>query len=145
MERWHIVTAVVIGYLAITLTIGLIAGRRTSRGVTGYVAGDRSFGVLPMYFIVGGTVFSAFAFLGGPGWAYSQGVAVMYILAYGVLGIAPWYFIGPKSARLGRRFDLVTQAQLVTTRFPSRALSLIMAVVAVAAFVPYVMLQMTGA
>jgi solute:Na+ symporter, SSS family len=47
-----------------------------------------------MYFIVGGTIFSAFAFLGGPGWAYSRGAAVLYILSYGVIGIAPWYFVG---------------------------------------------------
>jgi solute:Na+ symporter, SSS family len=145
MERWQIITAVVGLYLAFTLGIGLSAARRASKGVTGYVAADRRFGVLPMYFIVGGAVFSAFAFLGGPGWAYSQGVAVLYILAYGVLGIAPWYFVGPKTARLGRRYELVTQAQLVTTRFPSRPLSAFMALIAVAAFVPYVMLQMTGA
>lgn len=145
MERWQVITGIVSLYLVITLIIGLVSGRRATRNVAGFVAAERQFGLLPMYFIVGGTVFSAFAFLGGPGWAYSRGVAVMYILAYGVLGIAPWYFVGPKSARLGRRFELVTQAQLVTTRFPSRALSLIMAVVAVAAFVPYVMLQMTGA
>src|SRR3989337_501374 len=117
MERWQIITAVVCGYLLVTLTIGLVAGRRTSSGITGYVAADRKFGVLPMYFIVGGTVFSAFAFLGGPGWAYSRGAAVFYILSYGVIGIAPWFFVAPKAARLGRRYELVTQAQLVTTRF----------------------------
>ncbi|HUF51924.1 MAG TPA: sodium:solute symporter family protein [Longimicrobiales bacterium] len=145
MERWQTITIVVSLYLLITLVIGILSGRRTSHGVTGYVAADRRFGVLPMYFIVGGTIFSAFAFLGGPGWAYSQGTAVLYILSYGVLGIAPWYFVGPKAARIGRRYELVTQAQLVTTRFPSRTLSALMAVLAVAAFVPYVMLQMTGA
>ncbi|HSJ10878.1 MAG TPA: sodium:solute symporter family protein [Longimicrobiales bacterium] len=145
MERWHIITAIVSGYLLLTLTIGILAGRRTTGGVTGYVAADRRFGVLPMYFIVGGTIFSAFAFLGGPGWAYSRGTAVLYILSYGVIGIAPWFFVAPKAARLGRRYDLVTQAQLVTTRFPSRTLSALMAVIAVTAFVPYVMLQMSGA
>ena len=145
MERWHVITAIVSGYLLLTLIIGLLAGRRTSSGVTGYVAADRRFGVLPMYFIVGGTIFSAFAFLGGPGWAYSRGAAVLYILSYGVLGIAPWFFVAPKAARLGRRYELVTQAQLVTTRFPSRNLSALMALIAVAAFVPYVMLQMSGA
>ncbi|HEX6135931.1 MAG TPA: sodium:solute symporter family protein [Longimicrobiales bacterium] len=145
MERWQIVTAVVSGYLLVTLCIGLIAGRHTSHSVTGYVAADRRFGVLPMYFIVGGTIFSAFAFLGGPGWAYSRGTAVLYILSYGVIGIAPWFFMGPKAARLGRRYDLVTQAQLVTARFPSRLLSALMAVIAVAAFIPYVMVQMSGA
>jgi solute:Na+ symporter, SSS family len=145
MERWQVITAVAGGYLLLTLAIGLLSGRRATGGVTGYVAADRQFGVLPMYFIVGGTIFSAFAFLGGPGWAYSRGAAVFYILSYGVIGIAPWYFVAPKAARLGRRFDLVTQAQLVTTRFPSRALSSLMALIAVAAFVPYVMLQMSGA
>ncbi len=145
MERWHVVTAVVAGYLLITLTIGLLAGRRTTSGVAGYVAADRQFGLLAMYFVVGGTVFSAFAFLGAPGWAYSRGVAALYILSYGVLGIAPWYFLGPRAARLGRERGYVTQAQLVVGRFPSRTISALFALLTVAAFVPYIMLQMTGA
>jgi SSS family solute:Na+ symporter len=145
VERWQWITAIVSVYLLITLTIGLLAGRRTSHTVTGYVAADRQFGLLAMYFVVGGTVFSAFAFLGGPGWTYSRGAAAFYILSYGVLGIAPWYFLGPKAAALGRRFGFVTQAQLVSGRFPSRLLSLLMALLSVAAFVPYLMLQMSGA
>jgi solute:Na+ symporter, SSS family len=145
MERWHIVAGVMGLYLALTLYIGIRSARQTTSGVTGYVAADRRFGVLPMYFIMGGTIFSAFAFLGGPGWAYSRGAAVFYILSYGVLGIVPWYFIGPRASRLGRRFGFVTQAQLVVGRFPSRPLSTLLAVVTVAAFIPYLMLQMSGA
>jgi SSS family solute:Na+ symporter len=145
VERWHVTTGVVLAYLVITLVIGLAAGRRTSKSVAGYVAADRHFGLVALYFVIGGTVFSAFAFLGGPGWAYSRGVAVLYILSYGVLGMAPWYFVGPRAARLGRDRGYVTQAQLVTGRFPSRSLSALMAAVAVVAFIPYVMLQMSGA
>lgn len=145
MERWQVVTLVVLGYLAVTLWIGLRAGRRVSGSVAGYVAADRQFGLLAMYFVTGATIFSAFAFLGGPGWAYSRGAAALYILCYGVLGIAPWYYMGPKAGRLGRRFGYVTQAQLVAGRFPSRRLSVLFAVISVAAFVPYLMLQMSGA
>jgi SSS family solute:Na+ symporter len=145
MERWHIVTTVVAGYLVITLLIGLAAGRRVTSSVAGYVAADRQFGLLAMFFITGATIYSAFAFLGGPGWVYSRGAAAFYIMSYGVLGIAPWYFLGPKAGRLGRRFGYVTQAQLVVGRFPSRALSMLLALVSVAAFVPYLMLQMSGA
>ena len=145
MERWQIVTAVVAGYLVVTLAIGMLAGRRVSKSVAGYVAADRGFGLLAMYFVTGATIFSAFAFLGGPGWAYSRGAAAFYILAYGVLGIVPWYWIGPRAARLGRRFGFVTQAQLVVGRFPSRGLSAGLAIVSVLAFVPYLMLQMSGA
>ena len=145
MERWHIVSGVVFAYLVLTLVIGIVSGRRVTHDVTGYVAADRQFGLLPLYFIIGGTVFSAFAFLGAPGWAYSRGVAALYILGYGVLGMAPWYFIGARASRLGRSRGYVTQAQLVTGRFPARSLSVLLALISVAAFVPYIMLQMSGA
>jgi solute:Na+ symporter, SSS family len=56
-----------------------------------------------MYFVTGATVFSAFAFLGGPGWAYSRGAAAFYILSYGVLGSPPGTSSAPGPARLGRR------------------------------------------
>jgi SSS family solute:Na+ symporter len=145
MERWQGIALIILLYLLLTLSIGLRAGRKTSRSVTGYVAGDRAFGLLIMYFIFGATMFSAFAFLGGPGWAYSRGAAAFYILSYGVLGMAPWYWIGPRAARLGRARGYVTQAQLLRGRFPSRFLSVIMAVLTVLAFIPYITLQMRGA
>ncbi|MEX0979478.1 MAG: sodium:solute symporter family protein, partial [Gemmatimonadota bacterium] len=145
MERWQIVTGIIGLYLALTLTIGLRAGRGTSKSVTGFVAGDRDFGLLVMYFVTGATIFSAFAFLGGPGWAYSRGAAAFYILSYGVLGIAPWYALGPRTAQLGRRKGYVTQAQLLVGRFPSRGLSVMIALLSVLAFVPYITLQMRGA
>jgi SSS family solute:Na+ symporter len=145
VERWQVVTAILAGYLGLTLLVGLRAGRRASRSVTGFVAGDRDFGLLVMYFITGATVFSAFAFLGGPGWAYSRGAAAYYILAYGVLGIAPWYWVGPRAAGVGRRNGYVTQAQLITGRFPSRTLSVLLAALSVAALIPYITLQMQGA
>lgn len=145
MERWQIIGIIISLYLALTLGIGLWAGRRASKSVTGYVAGDRAFGLLIMYFIFGATMFSAFAFLGGPGWAYSRGAAAFYILSYGVLGMAPWYYMGPRVARLGRVYGYVTQAQLLVGRFPSRFLSVLMATLTVLAFIPYVTLQMRGA
>ncbi len=145
MDRSTLITVIIFAYLAVTLGVGLVAGRRASRSVQGYVAGDRDFGLLVMYFITGATVFSAFAFLGGPGWAYSRGAAAFYILTYGVLGMAPWYAMGPRAAALGRRFGFVTQSQLLVGRFPSRGLSALMALLTLAAFVPYVTIQMRGA
>lgn len=145
MDRSGLITVIILAYLAITLGVGLLAGRRASRSVQGFVAGDRDFGLLIMYFITGATVFSAFAFLGGPGWAYSRGAAAFYILSYGVLGMAPWYAMAPRVAALGRRFGFVTQAQLLVGRFPSTALSLLMALLTLAAFVPYITIQMRGA
>ncbi len=145
MERWALITWIIAAYLAVTLAIGLMAGRKATRSVAGYVAGDRSFGLLVMYFVTGATVFSSFAFLGGPGWAYSRGAAAFYILAYGVLGMAPFYWMGPRIGAVGRRLGHVTQAQLITGRFPSRGLSALIAVMSLIAFVPYITIQIRGA
>lgn len=145
MERWVLVTVIIAAYLLVTLAIGLAAGRKATHSVAGFVAGDRSFGLLVMYFVTGATVFSSFAFLGGPGWAYSRGAAAFYILAYGVLGMAPFYWMGPRIGELGRRLGHLTQAQLITGRFPSRGLSALIAFLSLVAFVPYVTIQIRGA
>ena len=145
MESWVVVTLVTSGYLALSLVIGWFSGRRASDTVTGYVAGDRGFGLLVMYFVMGASIFSAFAFLGTPGWAYSRGAAAFYVFCYGVLGFAPWYVIGPRVAQVGRRYGHVTQAELLSDRFKSTPLSVLIAVVSVVAFIPYIALQMKGA
>ncbi len=145
MERWQIIGLVITAYLGVTLCIGLLSGRTASKSVRGYVAGDRDFGLLVMYFVLGASVFSAFAFLGGPGWAYSRGAAAFYILCYGVLGMTPYFYIGPKAAELGRQRGYVTQAQLICGRFPSRLFSLLIATLTLIAFLPYITIQVRGA
>lgn len=145
MTDWRIVTGVVALYLAANLVIGIVPARRSTRSVAGYVAGDRGFGLVLMYFVLGASVFSAFAFLGGPGWAYSRGAAAFYIFSYGVLGMAPYAALGPWAARLGRKFGYVTQASMLAHRFQSRSVAAAAGAVSVIASLPYIALQMKGA
>jgi SSS family solute:Na+ symporter len=139
------VIAVVVAYLAACLWLGMRAGKGASDSAAGYVAGDRAMGPVLMYFITGATIFSAFTFLGMPGWAYSRGAASFYILAYGILGFVPFFFLGPRAARLGREHGFVTQAELVAHQCGSRAIAGAMALVSALAFVPYLALQIKGA
>ena len=132
-------------YLGASLVMGVVPGLKVSSSVTGYVAGDRSMNVLILYFVIGASIFSSFAFLGGPGWAYSRGMAALFIIAYGTLGMVPLYFLGPRSRRIGERFGFVTQAEMLAHRYDSRYLSIILAVLSVAVFIPYLTLQMEGA
>lgn len=125
--------------------MGLLPGRRVSASVTGYVAGDRSMNVVLLYFVLGASVFSSFAFLGAPGWAYSRGAAAFYTLAYGIVGMTPLYFLGPRCRRIGARLGFVTQAEVLAHRYASRPLSTLLALISVAAFIPYLTLQMKGA
>lgn len=145
MTDWRVVAVVVALYLVTNLVVGIIPGRRATNSVTGYVAGDRGFGTVVMYFVMGASVFSAFAFLGGPGWAYSRGAASFYILSYGVLGMAPYLALGPWAARVGRRHGYVTQASMLAHRFDSRWVAVAAGLVSVVATLPYIALQMKGA
>ena len=145
MSTWLIAILICAAYLAVTLALGLFSGRNTTNSVAGYVAADRTMSVLVLYFVMGASVFSSFAFLGGPGWAYSRGAAALYILSFGTIGMVPLYFIGPRSRRLGERYGFVTQAELLTHRYGGRMLSTILALVSIVAFVPYLTLQMKGA
>ncbi len=146
MDPWVVVFLTTVAYLLVTLAIGIVSGRRASNTPEGFVAGDRNLGFLVLYFIMGASIYSAFAFLGAPGWAYSRGAAAFYIVSYGTVGLLPWYFLGPRIALLGRRFGFVTQAEFFAHRFGSpRAIPAIMAVVSAAALVPYLVIQMKGA
>ncbi|MGH3086684.1 MAG: sodium:solute symporter family transporter, partial [Rubrobacteraceae bacterium] len=140
-----IVTGITVVYLIAVLLIGLRARNRESSTLEGYVAGGRSIGLFILFFIMGAEIFSAFAFLGGPGWAYGQGAPALYLMAYLGLGLLPWWVLGPRTARLGRKHGYLTQADLMSDRFSSRGLSAIIALVSVGAFIPYLTLQITGA
>ena len=145
MERWIISVLVCVGYLFVSLVMGILPGRKVSRSVTGYVAGDRGMNVIILYFVLGASIFSSFAFLGAPGWAYARGAAAFYIIAYGIIGMVPLYFLGPKAREAGIRFGFVTQAEMLAHRFGNRWLSVLLAFLSVLVFIPYLTLQMKGA
>ncbi len=145
MQDWMIVTGIAVTYLIVVLLVGLGARSEQTSTLEGYVAGGREVGLILLFFIMGAEIFSAFAFLGGPGWAYGKGAPAFYIIAYLGLGLLPWWVLGPKAARLGRRYGYLTQADLMSDRFSSKGLSAIIALVSIAAFIPYLVLQITGA
>lgn len=145
MDSGTIILLIVGIYLLISLLTGIIPSLRISGNVTGYVAGDRSMNVLILYFVIGASIFSSFAFLGGPGWAYTRGASAFYIIAYGITGIIPLYFFGPRAWRLGKKYGYVTQAELLSDRFNSRFISVLLAVLSVIVFIPYLTIQMKGA
>ncbi|MCG8372618.1 MAG: hypothetical protein MI700_03755, partial [Balneolales bacterium] len=145
MADWVIIVLICGVYLLVTLIMGILPGLKVSHSTDGYVAGDRSMNVFILYFVLGASIFSSFAFLGGPGWAYSRGFAALYIIGYGAIGMVPFYFFGPKARALGAKYGFVTQAELLEDRFNSKTLSAILAVLTVVVLIPYLTLQMKGA
>ncbi len=145
MEKWHIALISISIYLLLAFIIGVLAGRgRSFFSLSEYAVGDRSFNFFIMWFLMGGTIFSAFAFLGGPGWAFSKGAASFYILVYCTLGLMPWYVIGPKVSKIGKKNNYITMGDFLGDRFQSKILTILVGFVAILAFIPYLTLQIKG-
>ena len=145
MEKWHIALISISIYLVLAFIIGVLAGRgRSFFSLSEYAVGDRSFNFFIMWFLMGGTIFSAFAFLGGPGWAFSKGAASFYILVYCTLGLMPWYVIGPKVSKIGKKNNYITMGDFLGDRFQSKILTILVGFVAILAFIPYLTLQIKG-
>jgi solute:Na+ symporter, SSS family len=136
---------VVVAYLVVTVVLGVLAGRRGRGDTTDYVAGERSFGPVVMYFVMGATIFSAYALLGTPQRVVAKGSDAFYVLAYGAVGLVPLYFFGARVRRIGARERFVTQAELLAARFESPRLHVALGLATVASFVPYLVIQLKGA
>ena len=59
--------------VAIGTAIGLLAGRRRRMDLEQWTVGSRGFGMLLVFLLMAGEVYTTFAFLGVSGWAYSRG------------------------------------------------------------------------
>lgn len=131
-------------YLLFVLYLGLRAGKGQASTPEEYVVADRSLNLVVMFFLFGGSVLSAFAFLGGPGYAYSKGAGALFIMGYTAIGIIPWWILGVRARRVGQKFGYLTQGHLLKDRFSSKTLSVLIAIVTILSFIQYVSVQMKG-
>jgi SSS family solute:Na+ symporter len=136
---------VVFAYLLVALIVGVLAGRKGSGSTDDFVAGERAFGPLVMYFVIGATIFSAYALLGTPQRVVVKGADAFYVIAFGSVGLVPLFFFGARVRRIGARERFVTQAEMFAARFESPAVSMLMGGATVVAFVPYLVIQLKGA
>lgn len=144
MPAWMLITLITVAYLAIVLVIGVAARDAESSTLEGYIAGGRSMGMLLLFFILGAEIFSAFTFLGGPGWAYSRGAPALYILAYlGLVAGAMWW-LAPRIRRISARHKHLTQADMMADRFGSRWLAPVIGIVSIGGLIPYLTVQIAG-
>src|SRR5215469_4691540 len=97
--------------------IGLLAGARRRMDLEQWTVGGRGFGVLLVYLLMAGEVYTTFSFLGASGWAYSRGGPALYIMAYLTLAYVVSFFILPPIWELGRKYGLQTASDFFGQRY----------------------------
>lgn len=135
-----IIAAVILGSVA----LGIRAGRRMPMNLENWTVGGRRFGVVIMWLLMAGEIYTTFTFLGASGWAYSKGAPAFYVIIYGTLAYTLSFFILPAVWKVGKRHGLHTQPDFFIKRYGSRALGVLVALIGVVSIVPYLQLQLTG-
>ena len=142
LEHWSIVPVVVLAFLALSLYLGVKAGRGRIHSTADHVVGGRNFGLLLVFFVSVGEIYSSVSFLGQPGWAYEHGLAMLLPVGTFIPLLAFW--LGPRIWEAGKRGGLITQAQFFGYAFQSGPLRGLAAVIAITGLIPYIAVQMMG-
>src|SRR5579863_4073289 len=144
MSTSGVALTVIFAIIAVGAGIGLLAGRHRKMDLEQWTVGGRGFGVVLVYLLMAGEVYTTFSFLGASGWAYSRGGPALYIMAYLTLAYVVSFFILPPIWEVGRKYGLQTESDFFGRRYGSKYLAAFVCLVGVAFLVPYVQLQLTG-
>ena len=144
MSPSAVALGIIIAIVTLGSVIGFYAGARRKMDLEQWTVAGRGFGVLLMWLLMAGEVYTTFSFLGASGWAYSRGAPTLYILAYITLAYVVSFFILPPIWELGRRHKLQTQSDFFTWRYRSKYLAAAVSLVGIIFMIPYLELQITG-
>src|SRR2546425_7664163 len=89
---------------------GFYAGSRYKMDLEQWTVGGRGFGMVLVWLLMAGEIYTTFTFLGASGWAYSRGGPVLYILGYQPLMYVVSFFVLPQVWEAGRKYKLQSQA-----------------------------------
>jgi solute:Na+ symporter, SSS family len=134
----------IIAIVAAGSAIGFYAGGRRKMDLEQWTVAGRGFGLIFVWLLMAGEVYTTFAFLGAAGWAYSRGGPALYILAYLVLGYVLSFYFLPQLWEVGRKHRMQTEPDYFLIRYGSKYLAGLVAVIGFLFIIPYVQLQLTG-
>lgn len=140
----NVALIIIFGTIAFSAAVGIFAGRRLKMNLENWTVAGRRFGLIIIWLLMAGEIYTTFTFLGASGWAFSKGAPAFYILIYGTLAYTLSFFILPALWKVGKRYGLHTQPDYFIKRYDSRPLGVFVALIGVFSIIPYLQLQLAG-
>jgi len=141
-------TLVALSIISAIVAVGSVAGFSArfqhKMDLEQWTVGGRGFGMMLVWLLMAGEVYTTFTFLGASGWAYSRGGPVLYILGYQPLSYLVSFYVLPQVWEAGRKHKLQTLGDFFQVRYGRTYLSSFVALVGMIFLLPYVQLQLTG-
>lgn len=135
---------VILGIVGAAGAVGVLAARRAKPNLEDWAVAGRGLGLVLVWILMAGETFTTFTLLGICGWIYTRGGPTLYTLAYLALGNVVIFFIGPAIWEYAKLHGLQTMGDFFETRYSSRLLTTVVALVGVFVLVLYLQLQITG-
>jgi solute:Na+ symporter, SSS family len=124
--------------------LGFLARFHHKMDLEQWTVAGRGFGLILVWLLMAGEIYTTFTFLGASGWAYSKGGPVLYVIGYVPLAYIVSFYILPPIWEVGRKYGMQTQADFFETRYGNKYLAGFVALIGVVCLVPYVQIQLTG-
>jgi SSS family solute:Na+ symporter len=139
------ISLVIIGlFLLLALFLGIMSSRGKEMSMEQWTVGGRGFGVIFIFLLIAGEVYTTFTFLGGSGWTFTRGAAVYYVPAYIFIAYILSYWFVPKIWTYCKENNLITQPDFFASKYNSKALGVLVAIVGAVALIPYIVIQFKG-
>ena len=144
MANWQIILIIVALYCAVVLAVGVFTRSKGQTSLADYFVGNRSLGAFIAFFTYVATFHSSFAFIGAAGQMYSSGIKFFATFTSCVVSPLMIYIIGRPTWYLGKKYNYMTQGQLVGDYYESKALRYLVAIVSLIFLVPYLQSQIAA-
>ncbi len=105
---------------------------------------DRRFGAPLTWFLLGGTIYTAYTFAAVPGLVYGVGALGFFALPYTVIVCPLAFVLLPRLWSVASRHGYITVSDFVRGRYGSPLLALAVALTGILATMPYIALQLLG-
>lgn len=128
--------------LAFILAIVQVKGK--NHQLEEWAVGGRSFGVVLVFILMGGELYTTFTFLGGSSLAYNKGGACYYILCYSPIAYVLGYWLLPAIWKYAKEHNLISQSDFYIRKYDSKALGILVSLIGFIALIPYLILQIKG-
>jgi len=143
MDNWTTLLIILV-YCVIVLAVGLMTRSKGNASLEGYYVGGRSIKPFVAFFTYVATFHSSFAFLGAAGQLYTSGISFFATFTSCVVSPLMIYFIGRPTWYLGKKYNFITQGELLGSYYKSPFLRGLVAVVTLLFLVPYLQSQITA-
>jgi SSS family solute:Na+ symporter len=136
--------AVVVGTSLVAVTARWFRPGDELPTLEGWALAGRQFGGVTTWFLLGGTIYTAYTFAAVPGLVYGAGALGFFALPYTIIVYPLAFVLLPRLWTAAREHGYITVADFVKGRHGSAPLALAVALTGILATMPYIALQLLG-